>query len=214
MVANNPGFQPSSVLVVDDTEMNRDMLCSLLETDGHKSAVAENGRLALELLKAKPFDLVLLDVMMPEMNGYQVLEQLKSDSSLRAIPVIVLSALDEIGSVVRCIELGAEDYLPKPFDPVLLRARIGACLEKKRLHDQEATLRRELEEWNRTLEDRVKDQVGLVGRLGRRKRFFSPQLAELIVAGGAEDPLKTHLREVTEGFLDLRGFTACAETAE
>ncbi|TMA81924.1 MAG: adenylate/guanylate cyclase domain-containing response regulator [Deltaproteobacteria bacterium] len=214
MVANNPGFQPSSVLVVDDTEMNRDMLCSLLETDGHKSAVAENGRLALELLKAKPFDLVLLDVMMPEMNGYQVLEQLKSDSSLRAIPVIVLSALDEIGSVVRCIELGAEDYLPKPFDPVLLRARIGACLEKKHLRDQEILLRNELEEWNKTLEERVQEQVTQLERLRRLKRFFSPQLAELIVSGDAEDPLKTHRREITVVYLDLRGFTAFAETAE
>jgi class 3 adenylate cyclase len=194
--------------------MNRDMLCSLLEADGHRSAVAENGRLALELLKAKPFDLVLLDVMMPEMNGYQVLEQLKSDSSLRAIPVIVLSALDEIGSVVRCIELGAEDYLPKPFDPVLLRARIGACLEKKHLRDQEVRLRNELEEWNKTLEERVQEQVTQLERLGRLKRFFSPQLAELIVAGGADDPLKTHRRELTVVYLDLRGFTAFAETAE
>ncbi|HEV8721590.1 MAG TPA: response regulator, partial [Candidatus Binatia bacterium] len=214
MAAKTPSFQPSSVLVVDDTEMNRDMLCSLLEADGHRSAVAENGRLALELLKAKPFDLVLLDVMMPEMNGYQVLEQLKSDSSLRAIPVIVLSALDEIGSVVRCIELGAEDYLPKPFDPVLLRARIGACLEKKHLRDQEVRLRNELEEWNKTLEERVQEQVTQLERLGRLKRFFSPQLAELIVAGGADDPLKTHRRELTVVYLDLRGFTAFAETAE
>jgi class 3 adenylate cyclase len=214
VAAKTPSFQPSSVLVVDDTEMNRDMLCSLLEADGHRSAVAENGRLALELLKAKPFDLVLLDVMMPEMNGYQVLEQLKSDSSLRAIPVIVLSALDEIGSVVRCIELGAEDYLPKPFDPVLLRARIGACLEKKHLRDQEVRLRNELEEWNKTLEERVQEQVTQLERLGRLKRFFSPQLAELIVAGGADDPLKTHRRELTVVYLDLRGFTAFAETAE
>jgi adenylate cyclase len=205
---------PAKVLVVDDTEMNRDMLCSLLEADGHKSAVAENGRLALEILKAKPFDLVLLDVMMPEMNGYQVLEHVKSDSSLRDIPVIVLSALDEIGSVVRCIELGAEDYLPKPFDPVLLRARIGACLEKKHLRDQEILLRNELEEWNKTLEERVQEQVTQLERLGRLKRFFSPQLAELIVSGDAEDPLKTHRREITVVYLDLRGFTAFAETAE
>ena len=214
MTAKNPTIQPRSVLVVDDIEMNRDMLCSLLEADGHQTSVAENGRLALELLKAKPYDLILLDVMMPEMNGYQVLEHLKSDTSLRDIPVIVLSALDEIGSVVRCIELGAEDYLPKPFDPVLLRARIGACLEKKRLRDQEVWLRNELEEWNKRLEQRVEEQVTQLERMSRLKRFFSPQLAELIVAGGAEDPLKTHRREVTVVFLDLRGFTAFAETAE
>jgi adenylate cyclase len=210
----NPSTQPSSVVVVDDNEMNRDMLCSLLEADGHKTSVAENGRLGLELIKTKPFDLVLLDVMMPEMNGYQVLEHLKADASLRDIPVIVLSALDEIGSVVRCVELGAEDYLPKPFDPTLLRARIGACLEKKHLRDQEAQLRNELKEWNRRLEQRVEEQVMQLERLGRLKRFFSPQLAELIVSGGAEDPLKTHRREITVVFLDLRGFTAFAETSE
>ena len=214
MTEENSNIQPSSVLVVDDTEMNRDMLCALLEADGHQTAVAENGRLALELIKAKPFDLVLLDVMMPEMNGYQVLEHLKSDPALRDIPIIVLSALDEIGSVVRCIELGAEDYLPKPFDPILLRARIGACLEKKHLRDQEVHLRNELSEWNKLLEQRVQEQVTQLERLGRLKRFFSPQLAELILSGGAEDPLKTHRREITVVFLDLRGFTAFAETSE
>jgi adenylate cyclase len=214
VTVKNPTIQSSSVLVVDDIEMNRDMLCALLEADGHKATVAENGRLALEAIKSNPYDLILLDVMMPEMNGYQVLEHLKSDHGLRDIPVIVLSALDEIGSVVRCIELGAEDYLPKPFDPVLLRARIGACLEKKRLRDQEVRLRNELEEWNKRLEERVKEQVAQLERLSRLKRFFSPQLAELIVAGGADDPLKTHRREVTVVFLDLRGFTAFAESTE
>ena len=214
MTEKNATIQSSSVLVVDDNEMNRDMLCSLLEAIGHKASVAENGRLGLELIKAKPYDLVLLDVMMPEMNGYQVLEHMKSDSSLRDIPVIVLSALDEIGSAVRCIELGAEDYLPKPFEPTLLRARIDACLEKKRLRDQEARLRNELEEWNKLLEQRVEEQVTQVEKLSRLKRFFSPQLAELILSGGAEDPLKTHRREITVVFLDLRGFTAFAETSE
>jgi adenylate cyclase len=211
---DNTNIQPSSVLVVDDIEMNRDMLCALLEADGHKATVAENGRLGLEAITAKPYDLVLLDVMMPEMNGYQVLEQLKADPNLRDIPVIVLSALDEIGSVVRCIELGAEDYLPKPFDPVLLRARIGACLEKKRLRDQEVRLRNEVEEWNKRLEQRVQEQVTQLEKLSRLKRFFSPQLAELIVSGEADDPLKTHRRELTVVYLDLRGFTAFAETAE
>jgi class 3 adenylate cyclase len=115
---------------------------------------------------------------------------------------------------VRCIELGAEDYLPKPFDPVLLRARIGASLEKKRLRDRDAQHVKELAEWNRSLEQRVEEQVSLVERLGRLKRFFSPQLAELIVAGGADDPLKTHRRDITVCFLDLRGFTAFAETVE
>jgi DNA-binding response OmpR family regulator len=125
------------LLVVDDNEMNRDTLSRHLERQGHTVIVAENGRQALEMVQTHPFDLVLLDVMMPEMNGYQVLRCLKGDDTWRDIPVIMISALDEMDSVVRCIEMGAEDYLPKPFDPVLLRARISASLEKKRLRDQE-----------------------------------------------------------------------------
>src|SRR5438552_16805445 len=152
--------------------------------------------------------------MMPDLDGYAVLKQLKADPVLRDIPILMISALDEIDSVVRCIQLGAEDYLTKPFDPVLLQARIGACLEKKRLHDQEARYRRELAQLNQTLEQRVAEQVAQLERMGRLKRFFSPQLAELIVSGDAEDPLKSHRREITVVFLDLRGFTAFAETAE
>jgi CheY-like chemotaxis protein len=125
------------VLVVDDNEMNRDVLSRHLERQGHTVAVAENGRQALEMIQRDRFDLVLLDVIMPEMNGYQVLQRLKSDEAWRDIPVIMISALDEMDSVVRCIKMGAEDYLPKPFDPVLLKARTDASLEKKRLRDQE-----------------------------------------------------------------------------
>src|SRR6185436_6424475 len=175
---------------------------------------AAGGRPALAALAASPVDLVLLDVMMPDLDGYAVLQQLKADPALRDIPVLMISALDDMDSVVRCIQLGAEDYLGKPFEPVLLQARIGACLEKKRLHDQEARHRRELAEWNQTLERRVAEQVAQLEQLGRLKRFFSPQLAERIVAGGADDPLKTHRRDVTVVFVDLRGFTAFAETAE
>lgn len=126
-----------ALLVVDDNEINRDVLSRRLERQGHTVSVAENGRAALNMLSANTFDLVLLDVMMPELNGYQVLQWMKNQPALRDIPVIMISALDEIESVVRCIELGAEDYLPKPFNPVLLRARIGVCLEKKRLRDKE-----------------------------------------------------------------------------
>jgi CheY-like chemotaxis protein len=125
------------VLVVDDSEMNRDVLSRHLERQGHTVVVAEDGRQALEMISAQSFDLVLLDIMMPEMNGYQVLQRLKSDGTWRDIPVIMISALEDIDSVVRCIEMGAEDYLPKPFDPVLLRARTDASLEKKWLRDQE-----------------------------------------------------------------------------
>ena len=117
--------------------MNRIMLSRYITKLGYRSSLAENGQQALEKLQAEPFDLVLLDVQMPEMDGYQVLEQLKADPRLRDIPVIMISAVDELESVVKCIELGAQDYLPKPFNPVLLRARLTACLERKWLRDQE-----------------------------------------------------------------------------
>jgi DNA-binding response OmpR family regulator len=125
------------ILVVDDNEGNRDMLSRRLVHEGYEVCMAATGQEALTLLETQAVDLILLDVMMPEMDGYDVLRELKVDNRWRDIPVIMISALDEIESVVRCIERGAEDYLPKPFDPVLLRARIGACLEKKRLRDQE-----------------------------------------------------------------------------
>jgi two-component system cell cycle response regulator len=135
---NQPSSTPaSSLLVVDDNSMNRIMLSRYITKLGYRSSLAENGRQALERLQAEPYDLVLLDVQMPEMDGYQVLEHLKADPRLRDIPVIMISAVDELVSVVKCIELGAQDYLPKPFNPVLLRARLTACLERKWLHDQE-----------------------------------------------------------------------------
>ncbi len=125
------------VLVVDDNEMNRDMLSRRVERQGHTVKLAKDGLEALNILRAEPIDLVLLDIMMPGMNGYEVLETIKNDQALRHVPVIMISAVDEIDSVVRCIEMGAEDYLPKPFNPVLLRARIGAALDKKQMRDQE-----------------------------------------------------------------------------
>jgi len=127
----------NSLLVVDDNSMNRIMLSRYIARLGYQATLAENGRQALDKLRTEPFDVVLLDVEMPEMDGYQVLEQLKADARLRDIPVIMISAVEELESVVRCIELGAQDYLPKPFNPVLLRARLNACLERKRLRDQE-----------------------------------------------------------------------------
>jgi signal transduction histidine kinase/DNA-binding response OmpR family regulator len=137
----------AALLVVDDIEDNRFALSRRLAREGYLNVTtAADGQQALELLNSKPFDLVLLDIMMPNVNGYEVLAQMKASSSLRHIPVIMISAVDEIDSVVRCIELGAEDYLPKPFNPTLLRARVGACLERKRLHDQVTARTRELSE--------------------------------------------------------------------
>jgi len=202
------------ILVVDDDSNNRELLCRWLTRDGHRAIAAASGREALTTLGQEPVDLVLLDMMMPDMNGLQVLAALNADPGLPHPPVLMISAYDETHSVVRCIEAGAEDYLPKPFDRVLMRARVGACLERKRLRDREAEHLRELAEWTHALEGRVASQVALLERLGRLKRFFSPQLAELIVTGGADDPLKTHRREITVCFLDLRGFTAFAATVE
>jgi adenylate cyclase len=131
---------PGRLLVVDDNKVNRLLLGRSLEQQGHTIEMAENGRQALDMLHAKPFDLVLLDIEMPEMDGYQVLESVSTDIQLRDIPIIITSGLEEINSVVKCIEMGAEDYLTKPVNPVLLKARIGASLEKKRLRDQQREL--------------------------------------------------------------------------
>ena len=128
------------LLVVDDNKVNRLLLTRNLELQGHQVATAENGRVALDMLRAEPFDLLLLDIEMPEMNGFQVLEQMSRDLQLREVPVIVTSSLEGLDNVVRCIELGAEDYLNKPVNPVLLKARIGASLEKKRLRDRQKEL--------------------------------------------------------------------------
>jgi len=134
------------ILVVDDNEDNRYTLARRLRREGWTNlTIAENGREALDRITKERFDLILLDIMMPEVNGYEVLERLKADPGTRDIPVLMISALSDIESVVRCIELGADDYLLKPFNPVLLRARINACLEKKRLHDQELSYLAEIE---------------------------------------------------------------------
>ncbi|MFQ3650738.1 MAG: response regulator, partial [Gemmataceae bacterium] len=135
-----------AVLVVDDQESNRDLLCRRLQREGHHPTPATGGIQALQRLQREEFDLVLLDLLMPDMSGYEVLAHMKADTRLREVPVIIISALDELESVVRCIEMGAEDYLPKPFDPVLLRARVGACLEKKHLRDKELAYLRAVRE--------------------------------------------------------------------
>ncbi|MCU0243114.1 MAG: response regulator [Vicinamibacteria bacterium] len=151
--AGPAGTAGGRILAVDDNEINCDMLKRRLEREGYEVGVAINGRVALDRLASESFDLVLLDILMPEMNGYEVLTRLKADESLRHIPVIMISAIDEIDSVVRCIEIGAEDYLPKPFNPVLLRARIGACLEKKHLRDREVLHLKQIEEEKRRADE-------------------------------------------------------------
>ena len=124
--------QQYSLLVVDDNEMNRDMLGRRLQRQGYRVTMAVDGRQALEIIRAETFDLVLLDIMLPVMNGYEVLEELRADQALSQIPVIITTALDESDGKAKCLELGAEDYLTKPFNPVLLKSRIGDCLERHR----------------------------------------------------------------------------------
>ena len=134
------------ILIVDDNKLNRMKLGRALEQLGHTHEEAEDGRQGLDMLRAKPFDLMLLDLLMPEMDGHEVLEHVKADEALREIPVVVISADDEMDTVVECIEKGAEDLLPKQFSPVLLKARIQACLERKRLREEVRELRAKLQE--------------------------------------------------------------------
>jgi adenylate cyclase len=174
---------PGRLLVVDDNKVNRLLLGRGLEQQGHTVAFAENGRKALEMIRSQPFDIILLDIQMPEMDGYQALEQITSDINLRDIPVIMTTAMEELDSVVKCIELGAEDYLTKPVNPVLLKARVNASLEKKRLRDQQRELIR---------------------------KFATAEVAEDMQESGFS--LGGKFLEATAMFSDIRGFTTIAES--
>jgi adenylate cyclase len=215
------GGERGVVLVVDDDEANREVLTRRLGRLGYAVRQAENGRVALEVMGREPIDLVLLDLNMPEFDGYQVLEARHDDPRLREIPTIMISASADTESVVRCIQMGADDHLGKPFDPVLLEARVGACLEKKRLRDQERELldtvshqAGALAEWTETLEKRVAEQVDELDRMARLRRFLSPQLADLLITKGDDTVLETHRRDIAVLFVDLSGFTAFSETSE
>jgi adenylate cyclase len=198
---------PARLLVVDDMPVNVKLLADLLTVKGYDVVTAANGAEALAKVEKDQPGLVLLDVMMPGMSGYDVCRKIRENPATAMLPVIMVTALDPTQERVKGIEAGADDFLTKPINQPELLARVKSLLRIKVLHD-------ELAEWNRTLERRVEQQLAQLDRLERLKRFFSPQLAELIVSGDAEDPLRSHRREITVVFLDLRGFTAFAETAE
>ncbi len=167
-----------SVLVVDDNEMNRDMLVRRLQPLGYEVTVARDGSEAMDMLLQRPFDLVLLDIMMPIKDGFEVLQEMKAHSELSIIPVIMITALDDTSSAARCIQLGAEDYLTKPFDPILLKARVSSCLERKHLYDQERNYRGQIEEYNNQLQDRVQQQVQQITSAQLGAIFAMSKLAE------------------------------------
>ena len=212
---------PPQILIVDDSPESLDILEARLASNGYEILTARDGEEALATAREKRPDLIPLDIMMPKLDGIEVCRRLKADRSLPFMPIIMVTARADSKDIVHGLEAGGDEYLTKPVDQAALVARIKSMLRIKGLHDtvQEQAARleaqaAELTEWNRTLEQRVQQQVAQLERLGRLKRFFSPHLAELIVTGGAQDPLQSHRREVTVVFLDLRGFTAFAEIAE
>jgi class 3 adenylate cyclase/CheY-like chemotaxis protein len=212
---------PARILIADDQPMNVDILQTRLAVHGYEIFTATDGEEALAAARAEQPDLILLDIMMPKMDGIEVCRRLKGDAALPFMPIIMVTAKADTSDIVAGLEAGADEYLTKPVDQAALVARVKSMLRIKALHDtgQEQATRLEaqslqLAEWNRTLEQRVADQLAEMERIGRLKRFFSPQLAELIVSVGEDRLLESHRREVTVVFCDLRGFTAFAETTE
>ena len=205
---------PARILVVDDTPANVKLLSDLLTYKGYEVVTAASGAEALEKVETGQPDLVLLDILMPGMNGYEVCRTIRKNPATEILPVVMVTSLDPAEERINGLQAGADDFLSKPVDEQELLVRVRSLLRIKELYDTVQVQSAQLTEWNKTLEQRVHNQVDQLERLGRLKRFFSPQLAELIISGGADDPLKAHRREVTVVFLDLRGFTAFTEASE
>ena len=198
---------PPRILIVDDNETNRDILHTRLSLHGYDLKQACDGEEALSAAREHLPDLILLDIMMPKIDGIEVCRRLKNDTTLPFMPIILTTAKADSKDVVSGLEAGADEYLTKPIDQVALVARVKSVLRLKALHDQ-------VHDLNRGLEQRVTEQLGEIERMGRLRRFLPPQVADLIVASGNERQLESHRREITALFCDLRGFTGFSESSD
>jgi class 3 adenylate cyclase len=205
---------PPRILVVDDNEANVDIAKMRLESQGYEIVTAVDGEEALSRVRETSPDLILLDIMMPKLDGIEVTKRLKADASLPFIPIILVTAKADVKDVVAGLEAGGDDYLTKPFEHASLVARVRSMLRIKTLHDTVETQRAELAAMNAGLEERVTTQVREIERIGRLRRFLAPQLAEMIVSKGDESIFESHRRDIVALFCDIRGFTSFAETAE
>ncbi|MGH7775066.1 MAG: response regulator [Candidatus Binatia bacterium] len=198
---------PNKILIVDDDPFNLDLLEQELADQGYTLERAGDGEEALEKVESFLPDVILLDYMMPKMNGIEVVKHLRQDEKYKGLPVILLTAKGSQEDKARGLDAGADDYVVKPFEPTELLARVRSMMRIKQMHDS-------LEEWNRTLEEKVRQQVEEIERIGRLKRYLSPQIAETVLRGEDDSIGKSHRREITVVFLDLRGFTAFSDSAE
>ncbi|HZF33898.1 MAG TPA: response regulator [Candidatus Angelobacter sp.] len=205
---------PARILIADDNAANVDILRTRLVAQGYEIVTAADGDAALDSAREHRPDLILLDVMMPKRDGFEVCRLLKADSTLPFMPIILVTAKGDSRDIVAGLECGGDEYLTKPVDHAALMARVKSILRTKALHDQVQEQAQQLAEWNRTLEQRVAEQLGELQRMSRLKRFLAPQVAESVISAADERLLESHRRDVAIVFCDLRGFTALAETAE
>ena len=205
---------PPCILVVDDNPTNIDILNTRLTASGYRVITAADGEEALSAARGQQPDLILLDIMMPKIDGISVCRELKADRDLPFIPIIMVTAKTDNRDIIAGLEAGAEEYLTKPVDQTALVARVKSMLRIKELHDEVQSQSQQLAEWNRKLEQRVREQLDQLERIGRLKRFFSPHLCEAILSRGGEELLQSHRSDISVVFCDLRGFTAFAETSE
>ncbi|MGH3915296.1 MAG: response regulator [Pseudonocardiaceae bacterium] len=204
---------PAKVLVVDDDAVYRRVVAHILESEGHRVTMASHGREGVELCAREAFDIVLLDLGMPGMDGYEVCRALRAEPSTRTLPIVIISA-EGAEEKMSALEAGADDFLRKTFDRGELLARVRSLVRIKRYHDTIAAQSQEQAELNRTLERRGQEQAEEIGRLGRLRRFCSAQVADLLLSSGDETFLRAHRRFIAVCFFDLRGFTAFSGTTE